>query len=66
MICKCRNCGKKYGSLKARGDWKGYCSAKCQHTKAKELGYSKKSDITEYQVLNNANEIGDIPYNKKG
>jgi hypothetical protein len=41
MICKCRNCGKVYDEFKSRADWKGYCSQKCFHEKARELGYRK-------------------------
>lgn len=59
MKCHCRNCQKVYDSEKARGDYKGFCSAKCQHAKAKELGYRKGQ--SEYQVLHNAKEIGDVP-----
>lgn len=56
--CVCRNCSKKYDRLKARGDWTGFCSAKCQHVKAKALGFRK--GMTEYQVLKMAACIGDV------
>jgi hypothetical protein len=61
MKCLCRNCGKKYDSLKARGDWKGYCSAKCQHDKAKAYGYRKGSSRSEYDILHSTGLIGDVP-----
>lgn len=60
MQCLCRNCGKEYNSLKARGDWTGFCSAKCQHEKAKKLGY-RKGKNSEYDILNRHQCIGDVP-----
>jgi len=61
MKCQCRNCYKEYESEKARGEWRGFCSAKCQHAKAKELGYSKSKHRSEYEVLSRAGLIGDVP-----
>jgi hypothetical protein len=69
MRCICRNCGVEYDSLKARGDWAGFCSAKCQHAKAKELGCKKPTNAhrpgavaqSEYVVLKAARCIGDVP-----
>lgn len=65
MKCKCRTCGKVYESLKSHADWTGFCSAKCLHNKAKELGYSKAKEkllgVTEYSVLKRAKCIGDVP-----
>ncbi len=57
-LCICRNCHKEYDESTARGDWKGFCSAKCQHLKAKELGYRKNGGQSEYTVLNTAKCIG--------
>lgn len=66
IMCKCRNCDKVYEEAQARGDWKGYCSAKCQHAKAHKLGYQKKkfdanfTKNTEYETLNKAKAIGSV------
>ncbi len=61
IMCKCRNCSKVYEETKARGDWKGYCSAKCQHEKAKTVGYRKgTSGGSEYDHLNNAKAVGSV------
>jgi hypothetical protein len=57
--CICRNCGKEYDNQKARGDYRGFCSAKCQHEKARELGYRPSKGHREYGVLKSANMIGD-------
>lgn len=57
--CKCRNCGIIYDRTKARGEYKGFCSAKCQHTKAKQLGYRKGKSLSEFQILKKAKCIGD-------
>lgn len=61
----CRNCDKHYDGRKARGDYKGFCSAKCQHQRAKELGYRKgvrtlKGTLTEFDVLKRANCVGSV------
>lgn len=62
MICQCRNCHKEYDNQKARGEYTGFCSARCQHEKAKELGYRRsRGGKTEYQILSNAKCIGDVP-----
>lgn len=63
--CECRNCGKIYDEAKSRGDWKGYCSAKCTHEKARSLGYSKAKEkrsggSSEYTILHRAGEIGSV------
>lgn len=54
----CRTCGVEYDFTKARGEYKGFCSAKCQHAKARELGYRKGGTRSEYQVLKAAHCIG--------
>ena len=61
MKCICRTCKKVYDEHKARGEWKGFCSAKCQHFLAKSLGYSPKKHKGEYEVLCAADCIGSIP-----
>lgn len=63
MKCQCRNCGKEYPEHKSRADYKGYCSAKCLHDKAKKLGFRKTRHGRghyEYDTLKNANEIGSV------
>ena len=65
-LCICRTCKKKYDGNKARGDWRGFCSNKCQHEKAKELGWSPAKEKSgkcrpEYKILKGAGEIGDVP-----
>lgn len=55
----CRNCGKQYDPMKSRADYRGYCTAKCLHEKAKEHGYRKSGELSEYYVLKRAGEIGD-------
>lgn len=57
--CRCRNCGKEYDRNKSRAEYKGFCSAKCQHVKAKQLGYRKGRHTGEYEVLRAAKCIGD-------
>lgn len=66
-LCRCRNrdCGKSYDARKARGDWKGFCSARCQHAVAKQCGYSRSRNSrdrshTEYAVLRRVGLIGDV------
>lgn len=58
--CRCRHCGKTYDELKVRGDWKGFCSAKCQHALAKLLGFKKGKGRSEYDVLKLAKCIGSV------
>jgi hypothetical protein len=53
----CRNCDKEYSPLKSRADWKGYCSQRCVHEKARKLGY-RKGRNTEYDVLHGAKQLG--------
>jgi hypothetical protein len=65
MICICRTCKKEYDEFKARGDYTGFCSAKCQHEKAKQLGYRKGQKKSEYYVLDQANCVGSIPVEKE-
>jgi hypothetical protein len=60
MKCRCRNCQSVYEESKSRAEWKGYCSAKCQHEKAKALGYRKKKGSHEYDVLKRHGEIGSV------
>jgi hypothetical protein len=68
----CRKCGRAYDPNKTRADWRGYCSAACQHQMARDLGYrpgkyvqrpgfSRPLRITEYDVLSRHGAIGDIP-----
>lgn len=59
--CQCRNCGTSYDRSKSRAEYKGFCSAKCQHEKARKLGYRKGKDRTEFQVLKGNECIGDDP-----
>lgn len=63
-LCVCRSCGKNYDNRKARGDYKGFCSAKCQHEKAKKLGFRKGKGRHEYDVLKRHGQIGDVPVHK--
>ena len=63
--CTCRHCGKVYNEVKARGDLKGFCSAKCQHAKSRALGYRKSTKVSvkvrsEYDVLKSAGEVGSV------
>lgn len=69
--CKCRTCGKVYDEDKTRADYKGYCSQKCFHQKAKELGYRKgqtemrrgwrtPQSISEYDVLKRHKQVGSV------
>lgn len=63
--CKCRNCGRVYEEHKATADWKGYCSQRCLHEKARAHGYSKRLDKfyqrSEYDILRRAGQIGSVP-----
>lgn len=71
MICSCRNCQKHYDEFKSRADWKGYCSARCQHEKARSLGWRKPSrlrmyqDTSEFHTLKEAGEIGNVQANPR-
>lgn len=67
---RCRRCLRAYDPFKSRADWKGYCSAKCQHEMARELGYrpprryeshldQARAGTSEYCILNNARLIGE-------
>jgi hypothetical protein len=58
--CVCRHCNKVYDNQKARGDWRGFCSAKCQHARAKWFGWRPKGSVSEYTALKNAKCIGDV------
>ncbi len=58
--CVCRACGKHYDNRKARGEYTGFCSAKCQHDTAKRLGYRKGKGRTEYQCLHDGKQIGNV------
>lgn len=68
MKCRCRNCGRIYDEAKSTADWKGYCSQKCVHDKARRWGFKKRtahgSDVrsfhSEYSVLKRHNEIGSV------
>lgn len=59
-LCICRKCKKQYDESKSRGDYKGFCSAKCQHTMAKELGYRKNGERSEFSTLQRHNEVGSV------
>ena len=59
--CLCRKCSEKYDNRKARADFKGFCSAKCQHAAAKDAGYKLKGHRSEYACLKAADNIGDVP-----
>ena len=67
MLCRCRNCGKKYEESKSRAQFQGFCSAQCQHEKAWTLGYRKKKgwqpiSQSEYSILKAANMIGSLTW----
>jgi hypothetical protein len=59
-LCICRNCHHLYSESKATADFKGYCTMRCQHAKAKELGFKPKGARTEYSTLKIARQIGSI------
>lgn len=64
---ECRRCCKAYDPYKSRADWKGYCSQRCFHQKARLHGYSPAREKkyghfhSEFQILNRAGQIGDVP-----
>ena len=59
--CICRFCGKIYEEQKSRADYKGYCSQKCLHAKAKFLGYKKNNlGKSEYYYLRLTKNIGSV------
>ena len=58
--CRCRHCDKVYDERKARGDWKGFCSAKCTHARARYFGWRKGGSVSEYTALKNAKCIGSV------
>jgi hypothetical protein len=62
MTCRCRNCRKEYDESKSRAEYKGYCSMKCQHEKAKSLaGAPTVFARGEYSILKQHNEVGSVP-----
>lgn len=61
MKCQCRQCHKVYDEDKSRADYKGYCSQACMHTMSHRHGYRTACSLTEYEVLRQANELGNIP-----
>lgn len=70
--CRCRNCGDIYEEIKSRADYKGYCSQRCVHEKAKRSGYIKRKSWprepngSEYDCLKRCNAIGSVPVDKDG
>jgi hypothetical protein len=56
----CRNCGRLFHTHKTRADYTGYCTARCLHEKAKQLGYRKGGKDSEYDVLSWRGEVGTI------
>lgn len=71
--CRCRNCNCVYDELRSTADYKGYCSQRCLHTKARSLGwrsrlrppdparpFEKHLVETEYRFLRRHGEIGSI------
>lgn len=62
VFCECRFCQKRYNYLKATADYKGYCSMKCQHAKARKLGYrkGKNHETSSGHFLFNKNQVGNI------
>ena|ERR1017187_2835352 len=61
-MCVCRNCPKVYDQNTSRADYMGYCSMKCQHEKAKKLGYKKGPGSAEWVCLNQNEAVGRVPY----
>lgn len=59
--CICRQCQKQYDPKKSRADFTGYCSQKCMHAKAKDLGFKKSLGNSCWQTLKNAGELGNQP-----
>jgi len=63
-VCKCRTCLKHYREDKATADWKGFCSQRCMHNKARELGWTplkaRRIGLTEYEVLKRNKQIGSV------
>ncbi len=62
--CKCRECGKKYDEYKGTADFKGYCSQKCFHERAKKFGYRVQDPTrrSEYSRLHAAGEVGSVEW----
>lgn len=58
--CLCRTCGKVYDMAKGRADFQGFCSAKCQHAKAKACGYKAGAGRSEFDALKRAGEVGSV------
>lgn len=58
--CVCRTCGKLYDMAKGRADFQGFCSAKCQHAKAKACGYKAGTGRSEFEALKRAGEVGSV------
>lgn len=55
--CICRTCEKEYLEEDFT-KFKGFCSAKCMATKAKQCGYRRGMLPIEYACLKKAGEIG--------
>lgn len=67
FICKCRFCAKLYDEAKSSADYKGFCSQRCLHASAKQLGWrkGKKGQGTEYDILKRNNRIGSVIVEKR-
>lgn len=54
----CRMCQRVYPLPASRATVPGYCSLRCQHTKARILGYTGGATNSEIQTLSMANQVG--------
>lgn len=62
LMCLCRKCDSQYDPTKSRGNWRGYCSRKCELAQLKWLGWNKKEHASkEWEFLRRARAIGDYP-----
>jgi hypothetical protein len=58
--CVCRTCAKHYNLGDSRADLQGFCSAQCQHKKAKSFGYKKGVIGSEYATLKKHDAVGSL------
>lgn len=54
----CRNCKRRYASLRSQSWFNGYCTMRCLRAKAKYYGCKADKDI--FDTLHRVSEIGQI------
>lgn len=58
-LCECRLCGKQYNNQTTKAEYTGYCSAKCLHQSAREVGW-RKGHGPEFDALKRSYGVGNV------